>query len=355
MTMRVALLACAVALAGAASTQHAAAQTAAAGPPPALVLLPYEQPGTTDPHAAAVTQALVDGFAQAGMRVKTVAPVDHLQALANARKLCADSGVRGILVAAGRYEQTPDQVVVSGGTQSGRRPDLRKLPATIQSYPAHVELRLDELGCDGVVRWTTTATADETLAPTDRGRNVGKVIDEAFLRAAHDAAAARAAAIVAEPEAVRPASARTVPSSSPTMYALLPYQQPGIADPHGIDITRSLFVRLQRKNLVVNTVTAMDHFEVFARGPSMCATTGAQAIIVPDLRIEQSKDTASTHASLRLSLLSCGGAVLRQASAEADVAHFYTWNLDAAILDVSERAMDAALAKLFPDPATTAH
>jgi hypothetical protein len=231
------------------------------------VLLPYEEPGTTDPHAAAVTQALVRGFAQAGMPVRTVPPVDHLQALAN------------------------------------------------------------------------------------RIRNVGKVIDEAFLHAAYDAAAARAAANVAEPAPAPPVSARTAPPGPPSMYALLPYEQPGIADPHGMDITRSLFTRLQRKNLVVNTVKAMDHFEVFARAPGICAATGAQAIIVPALRVEQAKDTASSHASLRLSLLSCGGAVLRQASAEADVAHAYTWNLDAAILDVSERAMDAALAKLFPDPA----
>jgi hypothetical protein len=139
------------------------------------------------------------------------------------------------------------------------------------------------------------------------------------------------------------------------MYALLPYEQPGIADPHGMEITHSLFTRLQRKNLVVNTVPAMDHFEVFARATGICAATGAQAIIVPALRVEQSKDTNSTHASLRLSLLSCGGAVLRQASAEADVAHPYTWNLDAAIVDVSERAMDAALAKLFPDPPGAPH
>jgi hypothetical protein len=343
------VFACALALAGAATTASASAQTLPAAPAPALILLPYEEPGTTDPHAAAVTQALLRGFAQAGMPVKTVAPVDHLQALSNARKVCADNGVRGILVAAGRYEQVPDEITVGGRTPIGKRPDLTKPPMTKTTYPAHVELRLDELGCDGVLRWTTTTTDDETLGPRDLNRNVGKVIDAAFVQAAHDAAAARAAAKVAEPAPVRPVAARSAAPGAPSVYALLPYEQPGIADPHGMDITRSLFARLQRKNIIVNTVPAMDHFEVFARGQGMCATTGAQAIIVPTLRVEQSKDTYSSHASLRLSLLSCGGAVLRQASAEADVAHPYTWNIDAAILDVCERAMDAALAKLFPD------
>jgi hypothetical protein len=340
-----------LASAGAAANVSAAAQTPGAGaPPPALVLLPYEEPGTTDPHAAKVTQALADGFAQAGMPVKTVAPVDHLQALANARKVCAENGARGILVAAGRYEQNAESVVVPMRTPSGRRPDLTKISSTVTNYPAHVELRLDELGCDGALRWTTTTTDDRAWDPAKRVRNVGTVIDEAFAHAAYDAAAARAAAKVEDRRRATALARSAAAPGSPAIYALVPYEQPGIADSHGAQITRSLFARLQRRNLVVNTVPAMDHFEVFARGPGMCAATGAQAIIVPELRVEQSKDTYSTHASLRLSLMSCGGAVLRQASAEADVAHPYTWNIDAAVVDVSERAMDAALATLFPEP-----
>lgn len=176
-------------------------------------------------------------------------------------------------------------------------------------------------------------------------RNVGKVIDEAFQHAAHEVAAARAAATVPERASPSIASTRSAPPGAPSIYALVPYQEPGISDPHGTQITTT---RLQRRNLAVNTVSAMDHFEVFARGPGICAATGAQAIIVPALRIEQSKDTNSTHASLKVSRVSCGGAVLRQASAEADVSQPYTWNLDAAVVDVSERAMDNALATMFP-------
>ncbi len=338
------------------SSAHATAQTSVGGPPPSLVMLPYEEPGSTDPYATGVTRALMSGFEQAGMRVKLVAPVDHLQAIANARKLCADNGSRGILVAAGRYEQTPEQVVV-GAVPIGRRPDLSHLQHPVLAYPTHVELRLDEVGCDGVVRWTTTTTDDETLPIADRAqtRGVGKLVDVAFLQAAHDAAAARAAATVAEPPPPSTAQARTQPSGAPSMYILLPYQQPGIADAHATQITHSLFMRLQRKNIVVDTVPAMDHFEVFARGPGLCAETGAQAIIVPDLRVEQSEFSKSAHASLRLSLLGCNGSVRRQASAEAEIMHPVTWNPDSLILEASEHAMDDALAQLFPDAPVAAH
>jgi hypothetical protein len=239
----------------------------------------------------------------------------------------------------GGYEQTVEQVAVPASGPIGRRPDLSKARTTLTTYPAHVELRLD----------------DETLSGAARVRNVGAVIDEAFPRAAYDAVAARAAARVTQIMPAGRVSAPSAPTAAPSSYALLPYEQPGIADPRGADITRSLLARLQRKYLDVKTAPAMDHFEVFARGAGICAATGAQAIIVPALRVEQSSYTARSHASLRLSLLSCGGAVLRQASAEADIGNLSINNFGAAVVDVSERAMDSALAKLFPDSAGVTH
>jgi len=254
-------------------------------------------------------------------------------------------GVSGILVASGRYEQTSAQILV-GRAPIGRRPDFSK-QTTRTTYPAHVQLRLDEVGCDGAVRWTTTTTDDETLS-SDYNRNVGRVIDETFFQAAHEAAGARAATTIFEPRPALQAPMNAAPPAVIAIYALLPYEQPGVADPHRSQITHSLFMRLQNKHLVVNAVPAMDHFGVFERGRNICTRTGAQAIIVPAFRLEQSDLTFSTHASLRLSLVSCSGTIIRQASAEADVKHAYTRNLDAAILDVSERAMDAVLTELFP-------
>src|ERR1700682_3276789 len=68
----------------------APASTPAAGVKP-LVLIPYEEPGSTDPHAAAITAKLAIDLPAAGVAVTSVAPVDHLDAVANAAKICADN------------------------------------------------------------------------------------------------------------------------------------------------------------------------------------------------------------------------------------------------------------------------
>ncbi len=94
---------------------------------PHLVLLPYEAPGSTDPHAVAISQALQAELVTDGIAVTSVAPVDHLDAVEeNAKKLLADNGASGILIPEGRYEQTK-----------------KVIPApfvTILRYPTHVEL-----------------------------------------------------------------------------------------------------------------------------------------------------------------------------------------------------------------------
>ena len=177
--------ACALALAGSIAPLAALAQTPAPSVMPAaggpkLVLLPYEAPGSTDPHAKAITENLAADLAAAGLAVTTVAPVDHIDAVASAAKICADNGVTGMLVPEGRYEQTYKMIPT---------PFVQ-----IIRYPTHVELRLDEVGCDGVVRWTSTSTADENPSGAFSVGNLGSYIDAAFRTAAKLVATTRSGA-----------------------------------------------------------------------------------------------------------------------------------------------------------------
>ena len=339
------VLACGGGWSGAASAQTPSPSA------PALVLLPYEEPGSTDPHAVIVTHALEDAFALVGMPVKSVAPVDHLQALSNPGKLCEQNGATGILVAQGRYEQTRDLVVVPPrSTARGRRPDMSQRGESVTTYPTQVALRLDEIACDGVVRWTTTTAFHTETSDVNLLHHAGAAVDDAFLRAAYDAAAARKAATVAPAPRFSRAPARGAPAppAARPPYALLPFEQPGLAEARSPEITTAFAVRLEQKGLVVKRTSPVDHFEVFARGPQICALTGARAIIVPALRLEQSWFTGRSHASLRLSVLGCDGTVVRQASAEADLPRPPDGDLGAASVAVSERAMDEAVPKLLP-------
>lgn len=310
----------------------ARAQTPPPVAPAKLVLLPYGEPGSTDPRAADISFTLAEDLKNAGMAVVRVPVVDHLEAVANAAKICADNGATGILIAEGRYEQT-------------RIAESIPKYATVTRYPTRVEVRLDEIGCDGFLRWTTTTVSDEAPSDMPRIRNLGTVIDDGFARALHDAAVARASATVGRtPTGAVAASPAGAPATPPT-YLLLPFEEPGIGDAHAAQITHSFLLRLQQRKLNVTVGTPMDHITAVAAAPSLCSASGAQAIIVPKVRLEQSVETARSHAAMRLSLLSCSGKTLARGVGDADVGHIYMF--DAAFVAVSERAMGPALDQLF--------
>jgi hypothetical protein len=220
---------------------------------------------------------------------------------------------------------------------------------TILRYPTHVELRLDEIGCDGTVRWTTTTTGDEAPTGAFSVGNLGAAVDAAFRTAIDAAAHARAGASIAQSPAPPAATAPASPAPAPSTYLLIPFEQPGIADPRGADVTHSLLTQLQQHKLDVKVFDPIDHFTAVARAPQLCAGTGTQAIIVPNVRVEQSSATGRSHASLHHSLLSCGGSVLGHGAAEADMGNGFIGNFGAAVVGVSERAMGPAIEQLFPN------
>jgi len=330
-----------LALAAGAAPAAALAQTAPPAAPSApvsgakLVLLPYESPGSTDPHAAAITQTLAADLAAANVPVTTLAPVDHLEAVAGAAKICADNNATGILVPEGRYEQTK-----------------KVIPApfvTILRYPTHVDFRLDEIGCNGAVRWSTTTVGDEAPTGAFSVGNLGAAVDAAFRTAVQAAATARGTAGVPQTPAamVAAAPAAAAASAAPSTYLLIPFEQPGIADPRGPDVTHSLLARLQERKLDVKTASPVDHYAVVSNAPALCTNAGAQAIIVPDVRVEQSSVTGRSHAQLRLTMLSCAGAVTAHGTAEADMGQAFMGNFGATVVGVSERAMNPAIDQLF--------
>ncbi|HEY0614770.1 MAG TPA: hypothetical protein VGC96_09025 [Candidatus Elarobacter sp.] len=335
-----ALVAASVPVTALAQTPAPAAQPPAPAAPAGsakLVLLPYESPGSTDPHATAITQTLVADLATAGIAVTTLAPVDHLDAVANAAKICADNNATGILVPEGRYEQTK-----------------KVIPApfvTILRYPTHVEFRLDEVGCTGGVRWTTTTTGDEAPAGAFSVGNLGAAVDAAFRTAIQAAATSRAGATIMSSPVAAAALPAAAPAAAvtPSSYFLVPFEQPGISDPRGADITRSLLTQLQQRRLDVKTGNPIDHFTAVANAGRICSDTGTQAIIIPDVRVEQSSVTGRSHASMRLTLLSCAGTVIGHGAAEADMGQAFMGNFGATVVGVSERAMPPAIDQLFPN------
>lgn len=321
----------------AAEAQTASPVPAVAAGPPTLVLVPYQETAdTTDPHAVQITTDLAGDLAKAGISVAAVPPMDHLEAVASAAKLCADQHVNGLLIPEGRYEQTVKIVPIGLLTQ-------------VTHYPTHVEFRIDEIACDGTIRWTTTATGDQNPGGLGTGvANLNSYIDTAFRTAEQNAVHALA---TAPPGPATGAFAAVPPATGapvvPTTYLLLSLGQPTIADPHIADADHSLMLRLQERKIALKIGTPIDHLAVVTQAAKLCEASGTQAILVPSVRIEQSSFSGKSHASMRVDLLNCSGAVIAHGSAEADVrggGH----NFGAGVTQVAEQAMPGALDQLFP-------
>ncbi len=305
-----------------------------------LVLIPYEQPESTDPHAVTISQELTSDLRAAQVNVVTVAPIDHMTAVVTAAKICADNNASGILVPEGRYEQTMKQIY---------NPII-----TIIRAATHVEVRLDEFGCDGVLRWSKTTTGDTARSGVFNVANAGADVDVAFKTALEAAATARGAATIANTVAAASASSATAAAAAaPSNYLLVPFEEPGVADPRAPDMTHSLLKQLQDRKLEVKLGLPLDHLTTVSSAATLCAASGTQAILVPSIRIEQSGFNGRSHAALRLTLLSCSGSILGQGAGEADMGQIFMRNFGASVVGVAERAMIPAEDQLFPN--TKAH
>jgi hypothetical protein len=307
-----------------------------------FVLVPYAEPQSSDPFAAGVSDDLTKGLTAQGVPFKTIDPIYHLEAVATAAKLCADNDARGLLVPEGRYQQTVKRT-------------FAPFVGTITKYPTHADFRLDVVGCDGTVRWSTTASNEQSRTGVSGIglNNLGSVVDAAFRSAVADATRSLSTATLPEDSpaaapAAAPPIASGVPAAASVTYLLVPVEQPGMADPSAPDITHSMLVRLQQRKLDVKAGMPIDHLTAVADAQKLCSASGTQAIVVPSVRIEQSSYSGRSHAQLVVTSLSCAGKILARGVAESDIGHHSITNFSASAVDVAERAMDPALDMLFP-------
>ncbi|MHB8462932.1 MAG: hypothetical protein ACYDA1_09815, partial [Vulcanimicrobiaceae bacterium] len=296
-------------LSGIAIGQVPSAPTSASQVTSPLLLVPFEEPGSTDPHAKAITTALTTDLSAAGISTVTIAPVDHLDAVADASQLCAQNHASGLLVPEGRYEQTMKRISVS-------------FFLTILKYPTHVALRLDKISCSGAVLFSTVATGDEAPSGVNSVGNLGAAVDSAFKTASKTVVESLVAAKPLPVPTSNPIAA-TSPAPDATnatpAYLLLSFKQPGLSDPRAGDITDALLLRLQKRGLNVTVDAPVDHLSTLSDSGELCQADHVTGIIVPSIRIEQSEYTGGSYASLHLGLVSCSGSILGHGSGRANI------------------------------------
>lgn len=297
-----------------------------------LLLVPYELPGSTDPAEPVVSQNLVSGLSGMNVPLVKIAAMDGLDAVVNAAKLCADNAASGILIPDGRF-----QVTVKPGFMS----------LTVMS---HADFRLDEVACDGSVRWSNVGFGDNTVSGLRP--NFADSVAAAYAAAVQRVTAARSTASIPQTPAHPKATASVAPAGLST-YVLVPFDVLGMADERKPDITNTLVTKLQAHHIDLRVAAQMDRLTVVDRAQQLCSTNGAQAIIVPAVRMEQTSATwtnAVPHAVFRLSVLNCAGAMIGAATTQGNFkpAALFFRDPDQAIIDATSDAEESAIAQLFP-------
>ena len=306
-----------------------------------LVVIPYQEPADTAALGSQVTAMLLSDLTTARIKTVSVAPVDHVHAVANAAQICSENDAAGILIPEGRSDVT------------GRLSYF--VVASTVTYEWHVDFRLDLVDCRGVVRRSVLASGNKSstgvLSPVSPGggnMTVGP-LQSAFQSAVQSAVQQYAASPPDLAADVAPPAAGPVTSPSVTSKLLLiPVGQPGMADPNAAAVTDAALAQMKLRNVDVTLGSQIDHLTVFAAAAQLCASNGAQGIVVPRLEIVQVPFSGQARALLRLDLFACDGTPVAYGSGEGDLRKAPKHDFRAAVVDAARQALAPALDQLFP-------
>jgi hypothetical protein len=138
---------------------------------PLYVIVPFGEPGETDPVLSNATKQLSNDLAESGIRSAIATPIDAVEAVGAARKLCREYSARGLLVPELRFEQSKERnltgfIPVVGGVISSS--------GAFDASPIRARLKLFLIDCAGVVSWKTYTTTNKV----HHGQNIAAGLTE---------------------------------------------------------------------------------------------------------------------------------------------------------------------------------
>jgi hypothetical protein len=167
------------------ATPVAAHASAPPVPSPLYVVVPFGEPGDTDPVLLESTRKFSEDLGQLRVRSVLGIPTDAVEAVSNARLICLQNNAAGILVSEMRFAQTKGFnapqfaagfVPYVGGVIAG----IGGLDRT----SIHAQYKLFLVDCRGKVTWRTITTAEKV----HHGSNVAAGLTEISFKAIEDAA-----------------------------------------------------------------------------------------------------------------------------------------------------------------------
>ena len=132
---------------------------------PIYVIVPFGEPGDTDPVLKHATQQLAVDLSDRRIRTAMSVPIDAIEAVGTARQMCGAYNADGVLIPQIKFEQSKERnltgfLPVVGGVVSSS--------GVFDRSPIRASLHLYLIDCTGTVRWKTYATANKV----HKGQNV---------------------------------------------------------------------------------------------------------------------------------------------------------------------------------------
>jgi hypothetical protein len=162
------------------------------GQSPLYVIVPFGEPGDTDPVLADSTKQFSEDLSDRRVRSALGTPTDAVEAVSNARTICEQYNAAGILVSEIRFSQTKNfnvpQFVAGfvpyvGGAIAGA--------SAFDRVPIHAQYKLFLVDCRGKVQWRTITTAEKVHHGANVAAGLTEISFKAIERAADEFAARR--------------------------------------------------------------------------------------------------------------------------------------------------------------------
>ena len=154
-----------------------------AAPGPLYVIVPFGDPGDTDPVLKNATKQFSVDLSERRIRSAIATPIDAIEAVGTARQLCESYNGAGLLVPQLRFEQSKERnltgfLPVVGGVVSSS--------GVFDRSPIRASLRLYLIDCTGVVRWKTYTTANKVHKGQNVSAGLTEITNEALAQAVDD-------------------------------------------------------------------------------------------------------------------------------------------------------------------------
>jgi hypothetical protein len=144
------------------------------------LIVPFGEPGDTDPVLNQATQQFSMDLSEKSIRSQIAPPIDAIEAVGSASKMCGEYGASGLLVPQLRFEQSKERnltgfIPVVGGVVSSS--------GVFDRSPIRARLKLFLIDCTGVVRWKTFTTANKIHKGTNVNAGLTEIANETLAEA----------------------------------------------------------------------------------------------------------------------------------------------------------------------------